>query len=618
MSGGSARDQESVFSRRALLLGAGGSLVFGVLGARLYQLQVRQANRYVTLSEDNQFNYRLLTPSRGRILDRFGVALAENEENYTVQIVPENARDPEAVLDRLSQVIALTPERREVVLEEIARSPGFRPVTVMENLDWRSFASVNLHAPNLPGVLPIVGETRTYPMGETFAHVTGYVGKANQGQAGNDPLLRDPNFRIGRDGMEKALDLRLRGEAGSLKVEVDALGRVVRELPDPATAAKPGDDIRLTLDAGLQQFTVQRIAEERAASAVVIDVTNGDILALASYPAYDPNHFARRMSQQEYDMLRNDERNPLFQKAFAGIFPPGSTFKPMVALAAQRYGLISASERVYCSGSIPLGRGRKHCWKAHGAMDMHDAFKNSCDVYFYEVAKRVGIEHMAEVAREFGLGSAPDLPLPGVRSGLVPDEAWKRAQRDEAWTLGDTLNIGIGQGFVNVTPLQLAIMVARVASGRNLTPRLVADGEPAPAPPMNFDPQWLDAVRGGMRGVCEEVGGTANFYLGGGLNYGDMEMAGKSGTAQVHRITEADRAAGRVKTDHLPWHLREHALFIAYAPYDNPRYAVAVVGEHATGGSKICGPMARDILVSALERNSGRAPTKAFAQLNRG
>lgn len=627
-----AKTTEAVFTRRTVLLGAGAAAGFVALGARLYHIQVIEADEFALKSQDNQFNYRLLTPSRGRLLDRFDVPLAENEENYTVVIIPENARDPEAVLDRLATIAPLTDEKKQAVMAEIRRAREFDAVTVMENLSWRDFSRVNLHAPELPGVLPIVGETRFYPLGATFAHITGYVGKADPETAGNDPLLRNPNFRVGREGMERALDHQLRGEAGWLKVEVDAHNRVVRELPDPATAARQGDDIRLTLDASLQQKAVECLrgdpnasdaakdvlSGERTASCAVIDVRTGDILALASHPAYDPNHFAQRMSSAEYKALSEDPRNPLFPWATAGEYPPGSTFKTVIALASQRYGVIGPTERVRCGGVVSLGRARFHCWKAHGSVDLHDAIKGSCDIYFYETARRLGINRIAEVAREFGLGAAPDIQLPGVKSGLIPDEAWKRAVRNEPWTTGDSFNAGIGQGFVSATPLQLAVMTARIASKRKVVPRLILPSEPQAAPefePMDFPDEVLARLHRGMRAVCQEQGGTAHYYLGGGLNYGDMEMAGKSGTSQVARITAADRARGITSTDDLPWNRREHALFIGFAPFDAPRYACAVVVQHGIGGSRIAGPMVRDVLVHALQNNSGRSSRSPLASL---
>ncbi len=615
MSGSDARDTEAAFTRRAILLGFGAGVGFAVLAGRLHHIQVNEADRFAVLSDGNQFNYRLLTPSRGRILDRFGEPLAENEENYTVQIVAENAKDPAMVLDRLSRIVPMSEERKQGLLREISRTPVFRAVTVAENLNWDTFVQVNLHAPELPGVLPLVGETRSYPKGPLFAHVTGYVGQADQEMAGNDPLLRSPNFRVGRDGMEQALDPELRGGAGSLKVEVDAFGRVVRELPDPATAARPGNDVRLTLDAGLQEYAVERLSEERAASAALLDIHNGDILALASYPAYDPNVFARRITQTEYDALLADEANPLFKKAIAGQFPPGSTFKPIVAMAAARHGAMRPGERVFCNGGFQFGNRRYACWSRHGSVDLHDAIKHSCNVYFYEAARRLGIERLAEVAREFGISELPDIGLPGVRAGVMPDDAWKRATMGEPWYPGETISAGIGQGFITSSSLQLATMTARLASGRRVLPRLVLDGGAPQFETLDYAEDAFAVMRRGMRGVCHEPGGTAYNTLRAVLTERGVEMAGKSGSAQARNISAAERATGVIRNENLTWRLRDHALFIAYAPFDAPRYAVAVIVEHGSAGSRVSGPMARDILIAAMDRNSGRSPASPIAAL---
>lgn len=607
-------DRETTFSRRSFILAAGGGLIFTGLGARLVSLQISQTERYRTLSEDNQFNFRLLTPSRGRILDRNGEVLADNQDAYNVLMVPDQTGGVEAAIDRLSAHIEISEGQRQRILREVQRNPSFRPVTIAENLDWETFARLNVHAPDLPGILPVVGEVRYYPHGPILAHTTGYVGKASEEVAGNDPLLRHPGFRIGRDGLELSLDERLRGEAGALKVEVDAYGRVVRELPDPKTKPTPGDDIRLTLDLKLQQYAAQRM-EDEAASAVAIDVRNGDILALASVPSYDPNSFAKGMSQKEYDALRADERQPLFKKAVGGLYPPASTFKLLVALAAQRHGVMDPGERVFCSGRIRLGNHPFHCWKrgGHGALDMAGAIQHSCDIYYYEAARRLGIEKIAETAREFGLGEKFDIAVPGVQSGTVPDEAWKLARFGERWQGGETLIAGIGQGYLSTSPLQLAVMTARVATGRAVTPRVVTDGSTGPFAPLNYNEGSFALVREAMMSVCEQPGGTAYYALGGGFEYGDMLMAGKSGTGQVRRISLSERATGVLKGDQVPWKYRDHALFVCFAPYEDPRYAVAVVVEHGVGGSSNAGPRARDILRACFEREAGRDPTAVAA-----
>jgi len=602
-------DIETIFTRRAVVLGAGGGLVFAGLGARLAAIQISQNERYRTLSDDNQFNFRLLTPSRGRILDRNGEVIADNRDAYHVLLIPDQTGGVERALDRLSAQLELSEDRRERILRDVRRNPSFRPVTVAENLDWETFARINVHAPDLPGILPVVGEMRHYPDGPVLAHVTGYVGKASEEIAGDDPLLRHPGFKIGRDGVELTLDQRLRGEAGALKVEVDAYGRVVRELPDPKTRPKPGDDVSLTIDLKLQRYAAQRLGEE-AASAVVMDVRSGDLLSLVSVPSYDPNAFARGMSQSDYDTLREDERRPLYKKAVAGLYPPASTFKMLVSLASQRHGVIDPDEKIFCSGKMRLGNGTFHCWKrgGHGGMDLHHAVKRSCDVYYYEVARRLGIERIAETAHEFGLGEHFEIPAPGVRSGVVPHPAWKISQIGESWQGGETLITGIGQGYVLASPLQLCVMTARLATGAAVSPRLVRDGATPSFPELGYSEEAFAQVREAMRAVCEDPGGTAHYSLGGGLNYGEIRMAGKTGTGQVRRITAAERATGVLRNEDVPWRFRDHALFVCFAPFEAPRYAVAVVVEHGGSGSSTASPLARDILRACFEREQGIDP----------
>lgn len=607
-----SRDSESTFTRRALLLSGAGGAVFAGLGARLFTLQVQQSERYQTLSEDNQFNYRLLPPPRGRITDRFGDLIADNRDAYNVLMVPDQTGGVEKTLERLRGLIGLSDEEIERVLRDVSRSPSFRPVRVAENLDWDVFARLNIHAPDLPGVLPVAGELRFYPHPHAFAHVTGYVGKANEEMAGDDPLLRHPGFKVGRDGLELSQDERLRGEAGALKIEVDAFGRVVRELPDPRTRPVPGEDLRLTLDMGLQRYAHERLGQE-AASAVVMDTVTGDVLALVSAPSYDPNHFARGMSQAEYDTLRADPRNPLFKKPVAGLFPPASTFKMLVAMAAQRHGLNEPSERIFCPGRMRLGNRTFHCWRrsGHGAVNMREAIQRSCDVYFYETARRLGIERISETAREFGLGEMFEIGIPGTEDGLVPDPQWKRTRRDAPWTTGDTFNTGIGQGFLQTSPLQLAVMSSRLASGRRVMPRLIREGRNPIFDPLPYSPKAFAVIRDAMMSVCEEPRGTAHYALEGGFNLGDVLMAGKTGTAQVVSLSNQKNADGTI-----PWDRRHHGLFVAFAPYDRPRYACAVVIEHGGGGT-VAAPYARDILRMAVQRDSGntQAPLASLDSL---
>lgn len=595
------------FTRRALLLSGAGLLAFGALGARLYTLQILESERYRVLSDGNQFSFRLIPPPRGRVLDRFGEPVADNRDSYRVMLTPEQAGDVSAAVRRLAGLMPLSEDQQRRIIDTARRGPGFRPVLVAEDLDWETFAAINLHAPELAGVSPDVAEVRDYPFGPAFSHVLGYVQPASEEQAGNDRLLRHPGFRIGRAGVELARDEELRGAAGSLKVEVNAFGRVIRELPDQSIPPTPGDDIRLTLDADIQRFATERMSGESGAT-VAMDVNTGEILALVSTPGFDPNLFVTGISAANFNALQNNERRPLFNKSIQGTYPPGSTIKMIVALAALEAGVMRPEEAVSCRGHITLGDRQFHCWRrqGHGRVNMRDGVKTSCDVYFYEVAQRLGIGRIRDMLQRFGLGPAPDIGVAGVRAGIVPDEQWKRARFGQGWSLGETLISAIGQGYMLASPLHLAVMTARFASGRAVNPVLYRDRVPAePAPMLGVNAAHLARMHDALEAVCHEPGGTS-FALG-GLGIPGVRMAGKTGTSQVYSITRQEREQGVRTQDQLPWRLRDHGLFVCYAPSDAPKYCVATIIEHGGGGSRAAAPPARDILRRLIERDpSGR------------
>ena len=590
-------DDPQTFNRRALIMGGGGALVFAGIGAQLYNLQIRNQERYSLLSDDNQFAFRIQLPSRGAILDRFGVPVAENRDSYRIFLIAEQAGDVNAALDRLGQLMTIGPNTRERILRDIQRAPRFQPVGVAEDLDWATFSRINLHLPDLPGVMPDVGEVRTYPMPQAFSHVAGYVQSAPEEIAGDDPLLRHPAFRVGRAGAEQSRDVVLRGAAGQLKVEVNAHGRVIRELPEQSRAALAGRDVSLTIDAAAQRFAMERMSGLPGA-AVTMDVHTGEILSLASAPGFDPNLFVLGIPSREFAALNQNEHRPLFNKALNGLYAPASTVKGMVSLAALKTGETNPSERVFCGGHTTLGNRRFHCWRrgGHGWVDMHEAIKVSCDVYFYEMADRVGINRLGETASELGFGERFDVGVPMISQagGLFPSAQWKQARRGERWSRGDTYNTGIGQGFTQSSPLQLAVYTARMASGKKIEPTLFRRENEARFADLAFDSRALEVVRAAHVGVVHEPGGTAYWPLQ-GFGVGELQMAGKSGTAQVYSITAAERARGVRDTEDLPWRLRNHGLFIAYAPAHDPQYAVAVVLEHGGGGGAAA-PVARDIL----------------------
>jgi len=592
------------FTRRSLMMTGGMTGVFALLAGRLYQLQIQNGDQYKTQAEDNRVNLRLIAPPRGRILDRFGVALADNRRNYRVVLIAEQATDGvAAALDAIGKVIVLPPHQKERVLHDISQNKKFVPVPVAENLTWEEFARINMHLPYLPGIQPDVGETRSYPFSQELSHILGYVAAASPDDKENDDdsLLDLPGFRVGKRGVEKQFDSELRGTAGASRVEVNAYGRVIRELSNEAGIA--GKDVYLTIDRELQQFAAKSLGDESAA-CVVMDVATGDVLALCSTPGYDPNLFNVGITNDQWHTLTTDDHKPLLNKVLAGAYPPGSTFKPAMALAAVDDGL--SDLQVNCTGSITLGNREFHCWKkeGHGHVDLHRGIQMSCDVFFYEVARRLGIDKMEAAARALGLGAPTGIELPGELGGFIPSAAWKLAKTGVPWQQGDTLSAGIGQGYVTATPIQLCTFAARLASGKALTPRIThqvgASLEPRPLPAaLPFSQEAFAAVRSGMNAVLNEPGGTAYGFR---IVQPGFEMAGKTGTAQVRVITRAERESGVKKDASLPWNLRDHGLFIAFAPFAAPRYACAVIVEHgAVGHPQV--QMAHDILLFAQQRD---------------
>lgn len=614
------RDVEQLFSRRsAIAVGAGGAIWTALL-ARLYQLQVLEGDKYASLAAENGVKLDLAPPARGRILDRFGRPLASHRQAGRISLTRENVPDMDAALDRISKYIDLSPERRRRIKAKAYGQASFVPTIVAEELTYEDFARLSINAIDLPGVDVEMAATRSYPRGRDFAHVLGYVARASErdltrlteGASGPEAaavrrLFKHPDMRTGRSGIEYFAEDWLRGEPGFRRLVTNAAGRVIEELPSDDIAPTPGRDLSITIDSELQKFAIERFGEESGA-AVVMDIESGDILALVSTPAFDPNDFVNGISQADYDVLRNNNRSPLYHKAYDGTYPPGSTYKMVVAAAALEAGVVNPNERVYCNRYYHFGNRTWHCWKpgGHGSMNMHDAIKGSCDVYFYEIARRTGVEKIAEVSRRFGFGQVWDLGMTGGRSGVVPDDAWKRRVHGEQWYEGETLNFGIGQGYLTASPLQLAIMSARIAAeGRLISPNLIGDGPrvesdiPFDAP---LDPEIMQRMKAGMFGVTSEGGGTA--YRSGDLGLGGPRLAGKTGTAQVRRITEAERRSGILKGDKIARELRDHALFVAYAPADDPKYAISVIVEHGEGGSSTAAPVARDIVAEAIRRNS--------------
>lgn len=616
-------------SRRAMLLGSAQLGLVAVLGARMASMQVDQADEFRMLAEENRINIGLIPPARGLIYDINGVVLADNEQHYTITLTREGAGDVDEVLARLDRIIALDPDRLAKARDELKdpNRSSFVPVTVAERISWADVSRVTVNAPALPGVVAELGRSRIYPHGIDMAHVVGYVGPVSSYDLerieDQDPLLQIPRFQIGKTMVENRLERNLRGSAGTKRVEVNAAGRVMRELD--RVEGTSGADVQLTVDARLQNYIQARLSGQSAA-AVVIDVTNGDIKGIGSAPTYDPNVFVTGISTTLWNELNERDvptalhRRPLAAKTVQGTYPPGSTFKMVTALAALEDGAIEADDTVRCVGHTDVFDVRFHCWKrsGHGNINLNESLKQSCDVYYYDVAQRVGIDKMAAMGRKLGLGERHDLPMSAIRSGLMPDKAWKRETRGEDWRIGDTVNASIGQGYVATSPLQLAVMTARIATGNAVKPRLVRsiDGvdEPSGAgESMGLNENNLRRVRRAMFDVSNHSRGTAYRTR---IAVQEFKMAGKTGTSQVRRITAEERARGVSSNADLPWNRRDHALFVAFAPADDPKYAVAVVVEHGGGGSTAAAPIARDVMLQALY--DGTPPLAAYPSSARG
>ena len=602
-------ERQAAFHRRSILLGGFAGLGLTALGLRLSQLQVADAARYQTLSASNQFNFRLVPPPRGLILDRNGVEIASNRPEFRILLQRDVVEDADATIDKVAELIPIPPAKRRQIARDIADTPRAQPVAIATDLTWDEFSRVNVRMPELPGVTAEMGEARFYPYPGAFAHVIGYVSRVSAEDLkaeGDDPppLLLHPGFRIGKQGVEKSLDLPLRGRAGGRKVEVDSVGRVIREDPDGDIRAVPGDVVKLTLDADVQNRALEVFGQDSGA-AVMMDCRTGDVLCMVSAPSFDANAFVKGVDGKTYGELARYERKPLFNKALTATYAPGSTFKTMVTLAALEHGYSPDTVHV-CNKSWFWGGRTWHCDEAHGALNLREAVKHSCDIYFFQCALSLGPDRMAEVARKFGLGEIYDIGIPGQKPGIVPDTAWKRAhvKRDPVWHPGDTPSMGIGQGYNSVNALQLCTMVSRIANGgKAVSPRLIhaigdqvqAEGEGPAA--IDVDPAHVAFVQSAMVGVCNEPGGTAFNSGAGKLNLGPILMGGKTGTAQFHNYAAGSHG---VHGTHGAYDLRDHAWFVAFAPAEAPRYAIAVLTEHGGMGAEASAPKAREIIKVAL------------------
>lgn len=594
--------QVYTFTRRAMVLGAGQGLLAAALAGRMAYIAIAENERYNLLSDENRIQMRLMPPRRGWIVDRHGQPIAINRSDFRVDLIPDRLHDPDKILGELTRLLELSPDELDRIRAELKHAAGYQPVPVAENVPFEKYAAVTVRLPELPGVAPLRSFSRFYPDGAAVAHLVGYVGTPNRKEyeaENKSPLLIAPGFKIGKEGLEKTMEQRLRGKPGAQRIEVTARGQLVRELSTLSDVS--GQPLPLTIDGGLQTFAARRLGEE-SGSVVVIDCLTGDILCLASMPAYDPNSFTDGISQNEWKMLAQDERHPLINKALNGLYPPGSTFKPMVAMALLQAG-IDPTARVNCPGGFQLGSRFFRCLGRHGSMTMHTALAKSCNTYFYSMGRRAGIDVISAMGRQLGFGQKFDLPVVSQNYGTMPSAEWKLRKYKDDWSQSDTLNTSIGQGYVIVNPLQLAVMASRIASGLDLQPQLLRAKRPAPKP-LPFAKEHFETVRSGMWEVVNGAGtaGRSRLELPG------IEMGGKTGTAQVRRIVGSQRGQSG------EWKYRDHGLFVCFAPTAAPRYAASVVIEHGMGGARAAAPVAKDVLTYLFDKERAMASLTKFEE----
>lgn len=594
-----ATEKNHILSRRLIVIMLINLLAFAVLIARLYYLQVFEADKYRMMSDENRISTRFLLAPRGTIYDRNGETIAKNEQNFQALLIAEQTSNIDETLQEFEKIIPLTEDEKNKVLKDIKTKRHFIPIKLKDNLSWDDVSKILLHAPDLPGVEISEGLSRKYPYADLYAHVLGYVGAVSENDRKDNPLSMVPGFKIGKSGLEKSFDYKLQGKSGTVKLEVNAYGRVMKEIE--RDAGHQGDSLTLTVDSRLQKAAYDAFGEESGA-AVVMDVRTGEILAMVSTPSFDPNLFTNGISYKHWNELLNNERTPLINKAVSGQYSPGSTFKIVVALAALEAGVIDADTHYYCAGGMEIGNIRFHCWNhyGHGSLNVVEALKYSCDIFFYETALRVGVDKIREMALKLGLGQVLPVGLDNEKSGLIPSKSWKKARFDTIWAPGDSANTGIGQGYVSVTPLQLVTMLARVVNGGYaVKPTFLrpSEQELRHIKKLDISIRNIELVKQGMYEVVNSSDGTARKAR---FNIDGAKMGGKTGTTQVRRITMKERRSGIIHDSQLPWKLRNHAWFMGFTPVESPRYAVAVIVEHGSSGSGVAAPIASKILQEAL------------------
>jgi len=596
--------QSITFSRRMLLLGTAQAGIGGLLIGRMGWLSIAQNEKYQLLSENNRVQLIPVPPRRGWIIDRYGKPIAINQASFRVDIIPQQLDKSRDIIPEVARLLDLEPDDVDRIRKELAQSRGFQPVSVADNVPYEQYAAITVRLPDLPGVAASQGFTRFYPGGSTVGQLVGYVGAASADEyerEGKNPLLLIPGVKIGKEGLEKSLEATLRGQPGGQRVEVTARGKLVKEL-DPKPD-RSGGTVQLTIDSDLHEYAARRIGDQ-SCSIVVLDVANGDILAMPSMPSFDPNNFSDGISQAEWKMLSQDDHLPLVDKALESLYPSGSTIKPSMAMALLNAG-IDRKQKVNCTGAFQLGNHTFHCDKRHGPLDMDGAVVHSCDVYFYTMCLRVGAEKLSPMVRSMGFGEKFDLPFDNQRYGTIPDPDWMMRKYHRKWQGYDTVNMSIGQGMVLINPMQLAVMASRLATGKRVIPRLLKARPVKPQTQLEVDQDHLDFIRTAMAGVVDHgTAAAAKFPIP------DIQMAGKTGTAQTHNLSAGERGDYTAAN----WKLRDHSLFMAFIPFNNPKYAAGAIVEHGGFGAAVAAPLVRDTLLYLYDKQKALAALDTFEQ----
>ena len=592
------RSAKSRFSRRVFLLGGAQAAGFGVLGWRLFQLQVLEEGHYAPLADENRINLQILPPKRGRILDRNGLVLADSDEIFRATLTPSLAGDVKAVLGIFQRIVPLTGDDLEKLARRIKKLSRTGTLVLATDLSFDQVAQINVFASQLPGIRTDVTWRRRYAQGAAVGHITGFVGSVEKSSVDAEAIMRLPGTRIGKSGIEASFETDLRGNGGAQKIEVDARGRTVRNLE--TLDAQAGRDVTLTIDAGLQKQVIERLAPEGRASCAGIDIVSGEIVLLASTPGYDPAQIAGGMSKADWQRLLLADDKPLLNRAVSGQYAPGATIKVITALAALQSGVLDAEEKIMCDGHFESGDQTFRCWKrsGHGPIDLRNAIRTSCDVYFDEAARRAGIDRIADMARSFGFGAVTGCGLSEEKTGLVPDPKWKLGRWNTAWLESETLQAGAGQGYMLATPLQLTVMAARIAGGLRVVPSLAkrdAQGPRVTFEKLKINDRHLADVRDGMIALVNSGGGVgATAALG----------AEQALIAAIAGGSQASAAPAILDTGPTDGSERENSVFVAYVPAYAPRYAFAAIIEHGGAGGAAAGLLVRDVISFVLQRDA--------------